>query len=526
MKRIYHCRKLIIFLCLFFGLNATAQTFEVTFNLDMSAASGFNPASDIVYLTGTMFGWAMPGTQPENQTMSRVGSSMIWIKTVSVSAGMNEYKYFLNNGWSGGEWPGDPNRIFEVYQNTTLNDTWSVYGSEYAVTFNVDMSNAVNFNPDSDIVYVTGSMTGWSEPGTELEIQTMSRVGSSMIWSKTMNILQGMIHYKYFINAGWDGAEWLSGTDRQYNITGETVLDDTWGVLENMHTITFNVDMTLALDFNPLEDTVFLTGSMFGWAEPGTQLENQMMTRVGNTMVWTKSMMLIAGFYEYKYFLNFGWLGGEWMGAPNRIFMVNQEMTIENYFGLFDNFYTITFNVDMTSATGFNPSNDFVYMTGSMFDWAEPGLYPDDQALIRVGNSMIWSRTYEYVIGGNYQYKYFINSGWSGTEFPDGPSHRDLYLYTDLVLNDAWGIITSEFTNPDRGSILLYPNPFTDRIIADNLHDFNKLTIFDITGRIMFERNLTNTREIFSNLNLPNRIYVLHFTNDHGVYKTFKMIRN
>ncbi|HRX69019.1 MAG TPA: SBBP repeat-containing protein, partial [Tenuifilaceae bacterium] len=76
----------------------------VTFNVDMTNASGFNPAEDVVYITGSMFGWAEPGANPDNQTMTRVEESMIWTKTIEVAQGNYEYKYFLNAGWENGEW--------------------------------------------------------------------------------------------------------------------------------------------------------------------------------------------------------------------------------------------------------------------------------------------------------------------------------------------------------------------------------------------------------------------------------------
>ncbi|MBS4059081.1 MAG: T9SS type A sorting domain-containing protein [Bacteroidetes bacterium] len=525
MKFIYHFRKITVLLLLVIGLNGFSQTFETTFNVDMTEATGFNPSTDIVYLTGTMFSWAMPGTQPENQTMSRVGNSMIWTKTVTVSAGIHEYKYFVNDGWSGGEWQGDPNRIIDVFQNTILNDIWAIYGSQFAVTFNVDMSSADNFDPETDIVYLTGSMFGWSDPGSEPDVQTMNRVGSSMIWTKTLNILEGIIHFKYYINEGWDGAEWLSGPNRQYNITGESILNNVWGVLENMYSITFNVDMSLAIDFNPEEDTVFLTGSMFAWAEPGAQLENQMMSRVESTFIWTKTILLIEGYYEYKYFVNVGWMGGEWMGDPNRVFMVNQDKVIDNYFGLYDNFYSLTFNVDMTSATDFNPQTDVVYITGSMFDWLEPGLFPEEQTLSRVGSSMIWTKSITFIPGGYYQYKYFINAGWDGTEFPDVPINRDLYFFEDMVLNDTWGILTFEAENMAPEMVSLYPNPFTDQIVLGNLEDFDRLLIYDITGRIISDLKLSRSNEIISDLNLQKGLYLFCFMNDKGENKTFKMVR-
>jgi hypothetical protein len=104
------------------ALPVYTETFEVTFNVNMTYAEGFDPATDVVYLTGSIFGWAQPGTQPENQTMSRVGESMVWTKIVELEAGTYAYKYFLNAGWDGGEWQGGDDRVLVVEADMVVND--------------------------------------------------------------------------------------------------------------------------------------------------------------------------------------------------------------------------------------------------------------------------------------------------------------------------------------------------------------------------------------------------------------------
>ncbi len=94
----------------------------VTFNVDMSLAPDFDPVNDIVYITGSMFTWAVPGTDPVNQTMQRVDETMIWTKTLELDEGDYSYKYFINDGWS----PGDPvgNRDVLITDNVVFTDTW------------------------------------------------------------------------------------------------------------------------------------------------------------------------------------------------------------------------------------------------------------------------------------------------------------------------------------------------------------------------------------------------------------------
>ncbi|MBW6498010.1 MAG: DUF4397 domain-containing protein [Bacteroidales bacterium] len=111
------------------ALPVYVETFEVTFNVDMTYADDFDPAMDVVYITGSIFGWAEPGTQPENQTMARVGDSMVWTKTVELEAGTYAYKYFLNAGWDGGEWQGGDDRSVTVEGDMVIND-WFGYRTD------------------------------------------------------------------------------------------------------------------------------------------------------------------------------------------------------------------------------------------------------------------------------------------------------------------------------------------------------------------------------------------------------------
>ncbi len=103
-----------------------APIYSVTFNVDMSTAINFDPDQDDLYITGNFFGWAQPGTQPENQTMSRIDDTMVWTKTLEFEANDDyQYKYFINSGWDGGEWGANPNRKIAISQDTTIEDLFS-----------------------------------------------------------------------------------------------------------------------------------------------------------------------------------------------------------------------------------------------------------------------------------------------------------------------------------------------------------------------------------------------------------------
>jgi hypothetical protein len=114
-----------------------AQSYNITFNVDMTDATGFNPATDDVYLSGSMAAWPMPGSNPDLQMQPSQPGSMIYTLTLNLSTGVYEYKYFrvINNtpSWDHGEWPGGPNRSVDVVNNLVLNDVWGVYSTEPAI---------------------------------------------------------------------------------------------------------------------------------------------------------------------------------------------------------------------------------------------------------------------------------------------------------------------------------------------------------------------------------------------------------
>jgi hypothetical protein len=99
-------------------------------------------------------------------------------------------------------------------------------------------------------------------------------------------------------------------------------------------TITFNVDMSTAEGFVPGTDLVYLTGNFPGasWVTPGDP-GSLVMTQVGSTLVYTYSLLMDAGTYEYKYFKNAGWGGGEYAGGPNRSAIIAASATINDTWG-------------------------------------------------------------------------------------------------------------------------------------------------------------------------------------------------
>lgn len=156
--------------------------FNVTFNVNMTYVDGFyheftfDPDNDVVYVTGSIFGWAEPGSEPELQTMTVSDDDpMIYTLTIELPAGEYQYKYFLNDGWDNGEWAGDPNRTFEVVdQDVVLND-W--FGS---------LTDPTNVNEPEPV-----ALQVYPNPAREV----LNIVSSEMIQEvRLINMLGQMVH--------------------------------------------------------------------------------------------------------------------------------------------------------------------------------------------------------------------------------------------------------------------------------------------------------------------------------------------
>ena len=99
-----------------------------TFTVDMTDVSGFDPEDHSVFITGSLLGWAEPGSAPERQELVLMVDENTEIPVVEPEAtGDVEYKYFsdfVGDGWDGGEWPGDPNRSATLEEGATIADEW------------------------------------------------------------------------------------------------------------------------------------------------------------------------------------------------------------------------------------------------------------------------------------------------------------------------------------------------------------------------------------------------------------------
>lgn len=98
--------------------------------------------------------------------------------------------------------------------------------------------------------------------------------------------------------------------------------------------LTFTIDMSNAEGLDPEDGMVNITGSMHSWAVLGGVARDQALMQVDNSIIYTITMMLPPGDYEYAYFMNSGEHSWEWEEIPNREITLNGDMEVFDVWGL------------------------------------------------------------------------------------------------------------------------------------------------------------------------------------------------
>ena len=153
-------------------------------------------------------------------------------------------------------------QFWDTMQLTARN--WTDIEIIHSVTFNVDISAADPFDPETDDVYVTGTFAGWAEPGSEPNFKMEPTEQDTNIYSLTVMVEEGAHEYKYFRVIGddpsWDYGEWAGDPNRSILVTGDVVVNDVWGVLDQvmqaLMAAAAETTMELVADINQLTATI------------------------------------------------------------------------------------------------------------------------------------------------------------------------------------------------------------------------------------------------------------------------------
>lgn len=291
-----------------FYVESTAS--NILFRLDMNNNDGFTTPE----VNGTFNNWC-----GNCAPMTDDNGDGIWELTISLENGSYEYK-FSNDNWSGQEiltsgssctvTNGEfTNRILNVSGDATLPIVcWATCAAcqnitTYMVTFRVDMSYVTS---PFDTPEVNGTFNNWCG-----NCFTMSDANEDNIWEASIQLASGDYQYKFSYDA-WSGQEELMSGSACTVTVGEFV-NRTLSVSSDMLlpvvcwetcaacVIPVEVEVIFNLDASQMQPTgAEISGNFNGFCnacEP--------MVSLGNGM-WTDTLMLFPGVYEYYYTLNQG----------------------------------------------------------------------------------------------------------------------------------------------------------------------------------------------------------------------------
>ncbi len=290
--------------------------------------------------------------------------------------------------------------------------------------------------------------------------------------------------------------------------------------------VTFTVDMSADSTFNPAVQNVYFAGSNVNWPMPGSDTTLMMIPDSSNTIYSITFSDVPNGEVQYKYFIvedSPSWANGEWDSDPNRIVVIAGDATINNVWG--NKPSVVTFNVNMSADTAFDPAHDEVYIAGDLANnWAIPGTIP---YYAMTGTDSIYSITLN-LYNGEHQYKYFVVtdgvSGWDGGEWPGNPN-RIVTIDTSTVINDIWGLILG-IPSVVMPEFSMYPNPVINNLYIDNIKNANRIEVYNLVGQKVKEiNNIFSGKAIIQTSDLTKGVYIVSVIGQNGAVKSLKFMK-
>jgi hypothetical protein len=244
-------KKLLFSLVAFLIGGFVMSQYNVTFNVDMTDATGFDPITHEVYLSGDFAGWAQPGSEPAYK-FTDAGNS-IYTLTLPIDSGRIQYKYFYceigTPSWDFGEWSGTDNRHRIITADQVMDNVWG--DRPIVFTFNVEMTYANPFEPSTDDVYLAGTLlSDWNMPGTVSDYKLAPSKADPLIYTLQLPLAPGEHLYKYFRvisgAASWDNGEWAGDPNRAVIVDSTTMtVDDLWGspagIISHMSNVSYSM---------------------------------------------------------------------------------------------------------------------------------------------------------------------------------------------------------------------------------------------------------------------------------------------
>lgn len=106
-----------------------AQT--VTVRFEVTVPEGIPQEGKDIYISGALppvANWPQPGTNTNLKMSLKPGTNNVYTITLQLNPGQIQFKFFQATAsaptWDLGEWPGDPNRVANISDNTLVTATW------------------------------------------------------------------------------------------------------------------------------------------------------------------------------------------------------------------------------------------------------------------------------------------------------------------------------------------------------------------------------------------------------------------
>ena len=171
--------------------------------------------------------------------------------------------------------------------------------------------------------------------------------------------------------------------------------------------------------------------------------------------------------------------------------------------------YDITFNVNMSNYSDFNPLTETVSVIGSFGSTVE----------MTTVDNIHYTATVTSVKSNTYIYKYQTTNNVESFE-------RGITMgVMDISTHDNYGSLIGVRSNK-QDKVLVYPNPFNDKLIINNIKGNSNIMVANLFGQVLIsEVTKNNNIEINTNY-LKQGVYLVTIIDDNGNIKTYKIIKN
>jgi len=273
----------------------------------------------------------------------------------------------------------------------------------------------------------------------------------------------------------------------------------------DMFEVTFHVDITDAVEYGQLygfdDDLhhIFMTGNMLEWAVPG-EPETVLELTSTDPHIYSMTLMLEAGTYQYKYFSDLigeGWDGGEWPGDPDREVEITDDTVIDDVFETGDlPEFIVAF--DVVDADGQAIEDAIITFDGVAYD---AGHYVIEE---------VEPGTYHYIVE---------KDGYLTVEdeiIVTEDTAVEVVLHEDDV---AVGEVSEVVTE-------IWPNPARSTLFIESNTNFSLVRIVDILGQVIYS---AETDAAYYEINVSgfnHGVYFIQLTTQTGtVTKRVQVVR-